>query len=66
MLNVIYTLIVVAALLVVYKLLVRSLSRASRRLELDPHTQNSFLLLLRVAMLLVGLAGSVFCIFSTS
>ena len=56
-LNVVYTLAVLTALLVVYKFLSRFLSRTSRRLELDPHMQNSFRLLLRVLMLLVGLAA---------
>ena len=56
-LNAVYTLAVLTALLVVYKFLSRFLSRTSRRLELDPHMQNSFRLLLRVVMLLVGLAA---------
>jgi small-conductance mechanosensitive channel len=56
-LNVVYTLLVLASLLVIYKTLSRFLSRTSRRLELDAHMQNSFRLLLRVVMLLVGLAA---------
>ena len=56
-LNVVYTLAVLTALLAVYKFLSRFLSRTGRRPELDPHMQNSFRLLLRVVMLLVGLAA---------
>ena len=56
-LNGIYALIALAATLVIYKILSRLLSRAGQRLELDPHMQNSFRLLLRVIMLLVGLAA---------
>jgi len=57
-LNVVYTLAVFTALLVAYKFLSRFLSRTSRRLELDPHMENSFRLLLRVVMLFVGLAAA--------
>lgn len=56
-LHAVYALAAVIALLVVYKLLSLFLSRTGRRLELDPHMQNSFRLLLRVLMLIVGLAA---------
>lgn len=42
------SLLVVLAIVIVYKLLSRSLSRASKRLEFDPHVENSARLMLRV------------------
>ena len=64
-LHLIFTLIAVITIVVVYKSLSWFLSRASKRLGFDPHTQNSFRLLLRVVMLFVGLA-TIFSIYALS
>jgi small conductance mechanosensitive channel len=56
------SLIVVAVIVVVYKLLSRSISKLSKRLELDPHIQNSLKLILRVVTLVI-LTSTLFAIY---
>jgi len=53
MLRLFITLVVVVAIAVVYKIFSRSLSSVGKRLEFDPHVQNSLRLILRVATLVV-------------
>ncbi len=48
--------IAIAAIIVVYKIISRSVSNMSRRLELEPHVENSFRLVLRVGALVAGTA----------
>ncbi len=46
---------VLATILIVYKILSRSITSTAKRLELDPHVQNSFRLILRVVMIIVAI-----------
>ena len=51
-----FGLIAIVAVLMVYKVISRSVSRMSKRLELEPHVENSFRLVLRVGALVAGIA----------
>ena len=55
-------LIVVSTVVIFYKILSRSLSRVGKRLELDPHIQNSLRLILRVLTLVV-LTTAIFSVY---
>jgi len=46
-------LVAIVAIAIIYKILSRSINSTAKRLELDPHVQNSFRLILRVAMIIV-------------
>ena len=48
-------LISLAAIAIIYKILSRSITSTAKRLELDPHIQNSFRLILRVVMIIAAL-----------
>jgi len=48
------SLIVLAITAIVYKIFSRSISSAAKRLELDPHVENSLRLILRVIMIVVA------------
>jgi len=51
--------IAIGAILVVYKIISRSISRMGKRLEIGPHIENSFRLILRVGALVAGTAALV-------
>jgi putative Mn2+ efflux pump MntP len=51
-----FGLIAIVGVLMVYKVISRSVSRMSKRLELEPHVENSFRLVLRVGALIAGIA----------
>jgi len=48
--------IAIAIIVIVYKFFSRSLTRAGRRLEWDPHTLNSIRLVLRIIVLFMGVS----------
>lgn len=48
-------LIVLVVIVIIYKIFSRSITSAAKRLELDPHVQNSFRLVLRVVMIIAAI-----------
>ena len=53
--RVVASLILLSTIAIVYKLFSRSISSTARRLELDPHVENSFRLILRVVTIIAAI-----------